>query len=350
MRRREVLLGLCAAALPLQVRAQNGPVFAAATIEGERHGIALLSRDGEILHHVPLPGRGHDVTASPDGRWIVAFARRPGTFALATSRAGDSPYVFTAPEGRHFYGHGVFSPDGRLLIATENDYENARGVLGLYDATDGFARIGEWDTHGIGPHDLSLMPDRRTLVVANGGMETHPDYGREILNLSTMEPSVVFLDATDGHLIERHTLPAAWSRHSTRHMDLLPDGSVFVGCQWQGALSDCPPMLLRFRKGEGQTSIGLGPEAEHAFRGYVGSVATNARAGTVAITSPRGDVAAVVDGSSGKLLSLRHQTDVCGIARDGVGFVTSDSAGRFGRNTYPGLVFDNHIFPLQPRV
>ncbi|WP_375263038.1 DUF1513 domain-containing protein [Palleronia sp.] len=346
MHRREVLLGLAAAALPLRARAQTGPVFAAATIEGERHGIALLSRDGEILHHLLLPGRGHDVTASPDGRWIVAFARRPGTFALATSPAGDAPHVFTAPEGRHFYGHGVFSPDGRLLIATENDYENARGVLGLYDATDGFARIGEWDTHGIGPHDLNLMPDGRTLVVANGGMDTHPDYGREILNLPTMEPSVVFLDAGDGHLIERHTLPAAWSQHSTRHMDLLPDGSVFVGCQWQGAMADCPPMLLRFRKGEGQAAIGLGAEAEAAFRGYVGSVATNPGAGTVAITSPHGDVAAIVDGVSGKLLSLRHQADVCGVAWDGADFITSDGAGHFGARAHPGLVFDNHIFRL----
>lgn len=346
MHRREVLLGLGAAALPLRVRAQTDPVFAAATIEGERHGIALLSRDGEILHHLPLPGRGHDVTASPDGRWIVAFARRPGTFALATSSAGDSPHVFTAPEGRHFYGHGVFSADCRLLIATENDYENARGVLGLYDATDGFARIGEWDAHGIGPHDLNLMAVGRTLVVANGGMDTHPDYGREVLNLASMEPSVVFLDATTGDLIERHTLPAQWSQHSTRHMDLLPDGSVFVGCQWQGALADCPPMLLRFRKGEGQDAIALGPEAEAAFRGYVGSVATNPATGTVAITSPHGNVAAIVDGISGRLLSLRHQVDVCGVARDGSDFVTSDGAGHFGRSTHPGLVFDNHIFPL----
>ena len=36
-------------------------------------------------------------------------------------------------EGRHFFGHGVFSPDGKLLYATENDFEAARGVIGVYD-------------------------------------------------------------------------------------------------------------------------------------------------------------------------------------------------------------------------
>ena len=110
-------------------------------------------------------------------------------------------------------------------------------------------------------------------------------------------------------------------------------------------------MLLRFRKGEGQEAIGLGLEAEAAFRGYVGSVATNPATGMVAITSPHGDVAAVVDGSSGRLLSLRHQADVCGVARDGADFITSDGAGHFGRSTHSGIVFDNHIFPSdQPRV
>ena len=35
----------------------------------------------------------------------------------------------------------------------------ARGVIGVYDATDGFRRIGEFDTYGIGPHEMLLTPD-----------------------------------------------------------------------------------------------------------------------------------------------------------------------------------------------
>ena len=41
---------------------------------------------------------------------------------------------------------------------------------------------------------MLLMPDGETFVVANGGIETHPDYGRAELNLETMDPSVAFVD------------------------------------------------------------------------------------------------------------------------------------------------------------
>src|SRR3546814_20493551 len=80
-----------------------------------------------------------------------------------------------APDGRHFYGHAVFDRAERLLYTTENDYEAGRGVIGVWDADAGYARAGELDAHGIGPHDLALGPDGRSLVIANGGLLTHPD-------------------------------------------------------------------------------------------------------------------------------------------------------------------------------
>ena len=48
---------------------------------------------------------------------------------------------FTSKPYRHFFGHGVFSADGKLLYTTENDYQNARGMIGVRDATDGYKQI-----------------------------------------------------------------------------------------------------------------------------------------------------------------------------------------------------------------
>jgi len=45
---------------------------------------------------------------------------------------------FTSKPYRHFFGHGVFSADGKLLYTTDNDYQNARGMIG---ATDGYKQI-----------------------------------------------------------------------------------------------------------------------------------------------------------------------------------------------------------------
>src|SRR4051812_18270134 len=104
-------------------------------------GVAVLSEDRQLLFKSPLPDRGHDVTFDPVARRSVVFARRPGTFAVVFDHPGKGePLTITSPAGRHFFGHGVFSPDGRLLYATENDFDNAAGMIGIYEATDGFAR------------------------------------------------------------------------------------------------------------------------------------------------------------------------------------------------------------------
>ena len=100
-----------------------------------------------------LPDRGHDVTWSPVTGQAVVFARQPGTFAVIFDATGRSaPQTLSSVPGRHFFGHGAFSPDGRLLYATENDFDNARAVVGVYDVGGGFARIGEFDTQGVGAH------------------------------------------------------------------------------------------------------------------------------------------------------------------------------------------------------
>jgi len=69
----------------------------------------------------------------------------------------------------------AFARDGRTLFATETAIETGDGVLGIYDAAADYRRRGEVPTHGLDPHEVRLMPDGRTLVIANGGILTHPD-------------------------------------------------------------------------------------------------------------------------------------------------------------------------------
>jgi uncharacterized protein len=107
------------------------------------YGIATTTADGEIIDRIALPARAHGLAYCRVSGRGVAFARRPGTFAMIFDPKGVAqPVLIHAPEGRHYYGHGYFSPDGRLLYASENDFDGNRGMIGLYDATNGFARIG----------------------------------------------------------------------------------------------------------------------------------------------------------------------------------------------------------------
>ena len=313
------------------------------------YGAAVLSEDGRILHTVDLPDRGHDVTFDPVSRRSVVFARQPGTFATIFDHTGRSaPMTIGSVEGRHFYGHGVFSPDGTLLYATENDFDNAAGMIGVYDATDGFRRIGEFPTFGVGPHELLLLEDGHTLAIANGGIETHPDFGRAKLNIATMKPSLVFVDSRSGALIEKHELPAALHQLSIRHMDTDQRGAVWFGCQHEGPATERPMLVGFAERGRDLALLDMPDDVLGGFRNYIGSVAANREAGLLAISSPQGNSFAVIDTASRKVVNSRPLTEVCGLAPDHSGFRATTGTGETltpdgGERSDPDYVWDNHL-------
>jgi hypothetical protein len=317
------------------------------------YGAAILSEAGKVLHTVDLPDRGHDITFDPVSGRSVVFARQPGTFFVAFDLAGRTPPVTVQSiAGRHFFGHGVFSSDGALLYATENDFDNAAGMVGVYDARSGFARIGEFPTHGVGPHELLLLGDNRTMAVANGGIETHPDFGRAKLNLPTMKPSYVLVDRVTGDLIEKHELPPELHQLSIRHMDTDETGAVWFGCQHEGPASERPALVGRAVRGKELELIEMPADVLSGFRNYIGSVAANRDAGTVAVTSPQGNSFAVIEAASARLVAVEHLTEVCGVAPDHAGFMVTTGTGTIVAPSGTSCddanhVWDNHVLRIE---
>lgn len=319
-------------------------VFAAAFMDpGGRFGLATVTDAGTIVDRSPLPGRAHGLAFDPVNNRIAAFARRPGTFAVIFDRKrAAAPVVITSVEGRHFYGHGAFSRDGRLLYASENDFDNARGVIGIYDGTNGFARIGEFPTYGIGPHDLSVSLDGKVLIAANGGIETHPDFGRTKLNLDRMEPSLALIDAASGALIEKHDLPAELRQLSTRHIDLSQEGDIWFACQYQGARDDLPPLIGRFRRGDALKFVDLPEKTAQNLANYIGAIAVDRAEGLVAATSPRGGTYVLLDAKSGALVREVRLDGASGVAAGPHGFGISTEGGVFdGRQS--AVNWDQHV-------
>ena len=183
----------------------GGPAFlAAAKDPGGRYLLAGLSETGALRFTCPLPGRGHAAAAHPHRPEAVAFARRPGRFTdVIDCRDGTHLARLEPPQGHHFYGHGLFSRAGSRLFTTENDYENTRGVIGIWEVTQGYRRIGSFASGGIGPHDMLLRhsQDGDQLAIANGGIETHPDSGRAKLNLPQMRPNLSLL-SLEGEVLD----------------------------------------------------------------------------------------------------------------------------------------------------
>ena len=304
--------------------------------------VATVTERGEIIDQVELPARAHGMAFSKATGKTVAFARRPGTYAMIFDpwNKGE-PIVTTSIEGRHFYGHGSFSPDGRILYASENDFDGNRGMIGLYDATNRFARIGEYETFGVGPHDMTVSDDGRMLIVANGGIETHPDFGRTKLNLDAMQPSLALIDAATGALIEKRTLPPQWAQVSTRHVDLDADGRVWFACQYEGSRRDLPPLVGHFSKGEDLTLIDLPEETTRRLGSYVGAIAVNRADRLIGITSPKG-LSVTIDARTGRMVSEDSLPEAAGIAPATHGFAVSSYDGEF-LSAHSDVAWDQHI-------
>mgnify|MGYP003647393755 FL=1 len=328
--------------------------------EPYRFAACVADTEGRILRQVDLPARGHGFALRPDGKLAVALARRPGTFAAAFAVSGNEPArVFHAPTGRHFQGHAVFEPTGRHLFATENDYDNARGCIGVYDAADEFKRVGELPSHGVGCHELVLMPGGHTLAVANGGILTHPDSGRAKLNLGTMAPNLAYVDLASGRL-EDSVAHAPGRRHllSIRHLAAFADGRVVFACQDQGPATDGLPLVGLHRPGSGRIKDLQAPETTTLdLGGYCGSVAVDRGGKLAAVSAPRGNRVLFWDTLTGELAGNVAIADGCGLApgpADG-SFVLTSGTGAFVvggpdratlRGNVQGAPWDNHLLAV----
>lgn len=356
--RRKFLTGLAAASFAPTTNwaAVGSPDYLSAALYPDgSYRLAGLTMQGEILFSQSLPGRGHAAAAHPQLAQAVAFARRPGRFALVIDCAtGARIAQLDAPNGRHFYGHGVFSPDGTRLFTTENDYEAGVGVIGVWDTQDQYARRGEFPSGGTGPHDIVLMPDGATLAIANGGIETHPETGRTKLNIPTMQPNLTYVNL-DGAVLERIELPPELHRNSIRHLSVRRDGLLAFAMQWQGDLTQRPALLGLHRRNVPYQLLSAPDPAQANLAGYAGSVAFSSDGRRVAITCPRGNTLHMFDADAATFEAAYPFDDVCGLGAGKDGFVFTTGSGRVGRliGTTPTVSpdlrvhWDNHLIPIR---
>ena len=359
--RRSLLLGSLTA-LTVKPRAASAAggmaaaYVAAARMTDESFAVLLLGEDGAILRQVPLSARGHDIALHHESQRAVVFARRPGTFAVGFSTMLNAPpTIFEAVKGRHFYGHGAFSRDGRLLYVSENDIANGKGVIGIYDVEAAYRRLGEHESYGVGPHELVLLDDGRTLAVANGGLDTVPEAGRENLNLDDMNPNLSFVDSVSGELLARHELSPDLRRLSLRHLASDAWGRVWFGGQWEGDPSGAPELVGHASRDRPLQLLAPVSPLGTSLKGYIGSLAASRDRSIVAASAPKAGCILYIDAATGRLVSQSALKDGCGIAGDGGErtFAASSGLGVFRHETadanvlssteLAGISFDNHL-------
>jgi uncharacterized protein len=142
--------------------------------EGHHVGVLRLAWEQgrvDIVAAVPVPNRAHGLVALADGGFI-AQATRPGRWLL---RAGADGSVVSFQDvsgetpARTLNGHATASHDGHWLFTTETDLRNGAGWVSVRDMRS-LARVAQFESHGVDPHQLLLQPSDNSVMVANGGI------------------------------------------------------------------------------------------------------------------------------------------------------------------------------------
>lgn len=340
-RRSVIASGAAALAAPLWAEA-GGARYLSAANRGDATFLVGLSHEGSVAFQIPIPSRGHAACAHPSRAEAVAFARRPGRFAVVLNCATGAVITrLSSPERRHFYGHGAFTADGRYLLTTENAYDIPDGRLGVWDAQNGYARVDDMPSGGIGPHEIIRLPSGG-FAVANGGIQTHPDNARARLNLPVMRSNLAWLDQSGAitSLVEGD-LP----KNSIRHIDTDRSGRVVAALQWQGNPMEQVPLLAE------ATPDGLRyldhPETAR-LKHYAGSIALSLDGDRIAMTGPKGGYVLFFNGRSGAPEGGMDLQLASGVVAEGTGFAITHADGLWfsdhsTREVTGDWVFDNHL-------
>lgn len=355
--RRTFLSGAIAAALPANsgwADVGSPQYLSAARTQNGLHHLVGLDEDIQKVFSVALPSRGHAAACHPDRPEAVVFARRPGRYAIVLDcLTGTVLAQLPANTERHFYGHGVFSQDGSRLYTTENAYELGEGRIGVWAADDGYRRVGEMWSGGIGPHDIKLLSASGILVVANGGIDTHPESGRTKLNLPTMQSNLTYL-SVHGEILEQVETEPELRLNSIRHLDVRSDDLVAFACQWQADPFFDLMLQGTHRRGETLSWLALG-RADRTPT-YAGSIAFSRNGMRIGVTYPRSGGLAdwrLGDPCPGGWHDLK---DACGIAMRRSGFLVSSGTGTVAlllenqwlRELHAStLSWDNHLITIR---
>lgn len=283
--------------------------------------------DGTQVFATRVAQRCHDIINHPELPIALFVARRPGTESyLVDLRDGRLLQTLVSQPNRHFYGHAVIHKSGEWLYATENDTTDpGRGVLGVYRFEgERLVHSGEISTHGVGPHQVSWLPDGETLVVANGGIRTEAE-SRVEMNLDAMEPSLVLMHR-DGSLISKETL--GQQMNSVRHLAIGTDGTVVACQQFMGDAHETAELLAIKRPGQPFEAF---PVPEHQLQSmaqYTASVAVHSELRLVAMTAPRANRLFIWNLDDASVRLDAPMPDCAGVGAVADGFVVTSGQGR----------------------
>lgn len=295
-------------------------------------GLVIAHPQTEQVHRVHTGYRGHDVAQHPVCRQLVVlFGRRPGLqSSVVDVHTRKIIHTLSPSIGATFQGHGFFTPDGQWLVTAEAENDTGQGRLVIRD-TNRYMPYQIFPSRGVEPHQIRLMPDHRTVVIAHGGLVySTSSENREIINLESMDSNLSYMDLKSGETLSSYKVDN--SKASIRHIDVSADGTVAFGVQLQRAAldhEDVLPLAGFHTQGQDLSLLDGPSEVMAALQDYVGSVALNSAGDVAGFSSPRGDICMFWNLRSQELLGYHRLEDGCGLdaSVEGQDFILSSSRG-----------------------
>jgi hypothetical protein len=333
-------------------QSQKHWLVSACSNNDNEHFVAAFDLNGQLINKVKLPARGHDAIAinNKPGHALV-FARRPGTFILEVNfNNGSIVKKISANSNSHFYGHGVLSTKHNILLTTENDFSRGQGLIVVRDASD-YQVLDQFSSGGVGPHQVKIKPDNKSIVIANGGIQTHPNQPRKKLNIDTMAPNLAYLNINSGKIEDTFSLDN--HKLSIRHLAISKQGKVVAGLQYQGSKTDLVPLAISHHGEESLTYLTADDHTWRRMNQYTASVCIDDSQEIAAISCPRADLITYWSLKNNEYLYSEKFADGAGLthidkiyATSGKGrvmvskLIPDENEQRFN---FPELRWDNHL-------
>ena len=265
---------------------------------------------------------GHGFVENPlDSQRAVVFEKRGPGACEVNMTSGEVLRTIKTATNHQFYGHGAFTPDGATMFCTESIVsKNYQGILAVRDGKS-FQGIGQIDTHGLRPHDCTLIDDGKVMVVTNAGGPID----------SKDRPSVTYVELASNKLLDK--VEFSTELIGAGHLEIAANGDLLCVSAPRNGLKDeieQPGGFSIRRVGAGSrfTTMTEPVDVTKKMTAETLSVAIHEPTRTAAATNPHGNLITFWDLDKevyrGKL-EVEHPRGVC-MTRDGDQFVFSHGA------------------------
>lgn len=171
------------------------------------------------FHAIQAPSRAHEINIHPHKRNIVFGSPKWESEAYLADVQGLSVLkTVSSNKGELFYGHSIYTSDGKYLICSMNSEKEMKGFISIRDAST-LSEVRRFSSYGLMPHQVRWFIQDKSIIVVN----SYPDKDDKNQGHS----NVCIIDVKTGDIIKKYE--TSIQRHS--HFTLTKKKEELIICR-----------------------------------------------------------------------------------------------------------------------